>query len=173
MSPQTLDWILAAIVLLFVLNGFYQGLIHMLGSIVGLVIGIGVASRFDAAVGSWIAGATGWNKDICVIIGFVLVLLAFTRVFGFVLDLLEKTFKFMKIPLIGLANRVSGGTLGFFEGVLVVGATLIIIKTLPFPVLVKTISISSLAGSLMAAAALLLPLLPKSIRDLYSVSNLK
>lgn len=168
MSPQTLNLILVAIVLLFVLNGFFQGLIHMIGSIVGLVVGVGVASRWDAALGGWIFGATGWSQNICTIIAFVLILLVFTRVFGFVLHLLEKTFGFMKIPLVGLANRLAGGVLGFFEGVLVVGSTLIIIRSLPFPNFSLTIAQSGLAASLMAAATLLLPLLPKQIRDLYS-----
>jgi uncharacterized membrane protein required for colicin V production len=168
MNPATLNLILVAIVLLFVLNGFFQGLIHMIGSIVGLLVGVMAASRFDAALGGWIAGATGWSLNICTIIAFVVILLVFTRVFGLVLHLLEKTFGFMKIPLVGLANRLAGGVLGFFEGVLVVGLTLIIIKTLPFPNFSLTITQSGLAASLMAAATLLLPLLPKQIRDLYS-----
>jgi hypothetical protein len=74
----------------------------------------------------------------------------------------------MKIPLVGLANRTAGGVLGFFEGVFVVGATLIIIKTLPFPI-VATLAGSTLAGSLIAAASILMPLLPKSIQELYKM----
>jgi len=173
MSTQTLDLILALTVILFLTNGFFQGVIHMIGSFIGLLIGVGVASRFDVEVGAWVSGTTGWNKDICIIIGFVLVLIVFTRVFGIVLHVLENTFKFMKIPLVGLANRVVGGVLGFFEGVLVVGSTLIIIKTLPFPNLANSISASGLAGALMVAASLLLPLLPKSVRELYSVTPAK
>ncbi len=176
MSPQTLNLVLALIVVLFLLNGFFQGLIHMLGSILGLVIGVGAASRLDQAVGAWIANGTGWSQNICTIIGFVVTLMLFTRVFGVILHLLEKTFKFMKIPLVGMANKIAGGVLGFFEGVFVIGATLIIVKTLPFPGFVTAINGSNLSHSLMVAASILLPLLPKSIRDLYSLSavpNLK
>jgi Colicin V production protein. len=168
MSVQTLNLILAACVVLFLVNGFFQGLIHMLGSFLGLIIGVGVASRWDTAGGAWLHAQTGWNENICVIVAFVIILIVFTRVFGIILHVLEKAFNFMKIPLVGLANRVAGGILGFFEGVFVVGATLIIVKTLPFPI-VNTLSDSVLATSLMAAASLLLPLLPKSIQELYKV----
>jgi uncharacterized membrane protein required for colicin V production len=167
MNPQTLSIVLSIAVILFVLNGFLQGLIHMLGSIVGLVIGVGAASRWDAALGAWIASSTGWDKNVCTIIGFILILLVFTRVFGLALHILEKMFKFMKIPLVGLANKLAGGLLGFFEGIFVVGATLIIINSLPFPNFISTIAGSSVAAALIASAKLLLPLLPKSIRSLY------
>jgi len=168
MSVQTLNLILAACVVLFLVNGFIQGVIHMIGSFLGLVIGIGVASRWDTASGAWLASQTGWSQSVCVIVAFVIILILFTRIFGIILHVLEKAFNFMKIPLIGLANRVAGGILGFFEGVFVVGATLIIIKTLPFPI-VSSLSASVLAASLMSAASLLMPLLPKSIQTLYKV----
>jgi uncharacterized membrane protein required for colicin V production len=166
MSPQTLNLILAGCVIIFVINGFMQGIIHMIGSVIGLIIGVTVASRLDDNLGAWLHTQTGWSENICVIIGFVIILILFTRVFGILLHVFEKAFNFMKIPLVGIANRTAGGILGFFEGVLVVGATLIVIKTLPFPI-AKTLTESVLAGSLMSAASLLLPLLPKSIRQLY------
>jgi uncharacterized membrane protein required for colicin V production len=168
MSLQTLNLILAGCVILFVINGFFQGIIHMIGSFFGLVIGVIVASRTDTMAGAWLHTQTGWDQNICVIVAFVVILIVFTRVFGIVLHVLEQAFNFMKIPLIGLANRAAGGVLGFFEGVFVVGATLIIIKTLPFPI-VNTLATSVLAGSLMSAASLLMPLLPKTIQELYKV----
>jgi uncharacterized membrane protein required for colicin V production len=168
MTVQTLNLILAACVILFVVNGFFQGVIHMLGSILGLIVGVGVASRLDTAGGTWLHTQTGWPQALCVIVAFVIILIIFTRVFGIVLHILEKAFNFMKIPLVGLANRTAGGVLGFFEGVFVVGATLIIIKTLPFPI-VATLAGSTLAGSLIAAASILMPLLPKSIQELYKM----
>lgn len=168
MSAQTLNLILAACVVLFLVNGFFQGIIHMLGSFLGLIIGVGVASRLDTALGAWLHNQTGWNENICTILGFVIILILFTRIFGVILHVLEKAFNFMKIPLVGLANRVAGGILGFFEGVFIVGATLIIIKTLPFPI-ASTLSGSVLAASLMSAASILMPLLPKSIQQLYKL----
>jgi uncharacterized membrane protein required for colicin V production len=168
MSLQTLNLILAACVVLFVVNGFFQGLIHMLGSILGLIIGVGVASRTDTAAGAWLHGQVGWSESICTVVAFVVILIVFTRVFGVLLHVLEKAFNFMKIPLVGLANRAAGGVLGFFEGVFVVGATLIILKTLPFPI-ITTLSSSVLAVTLMSAASILMPLLPKSIQMLYKV----
>jgi uncharacterized membrane protein required for colicin V production len=169
MTPATLTAILAVAVLLFVLNGFLQGLIHMIGSIVGLIIGVAVSSRFDVEVGTWLSGATGWNKSICTVVGFVILLIVVIRVFGIILHLLEKTFGFLKIPLVGLANHLAGGVLGFFEGVFVCGATLMVIESLPFPVFTKIIAQSNLAVALIMAATVLLPLLPKQVQVLYKL----
>lgn len=167
MTPATITLVLALVVLLFIVNGFFQGLIHMLGSMLGLAVGVTVASRMDTQAGAWLAAVTGWNGGLCTIIAFVLILLIFTRVFGFVLHILENAFKLLKIPLVGLANRLAGGILGFFEGVLITGATLLVIHTLPFPEFVKALDATELAGSLAAAAIIILPLLPKSVRAIY------
>lgn len=170
MSVSTLNIVLSVAVLLFAINGFFQGLIHMLGSFVGLIVGVGVASRWDDALGAWISGSTGWDINISIIVAFVLIIIIFTRVFGLALHILENIFKFMKIPLVGIANKLAGGVLGFFEGLLVVGCTLIIISSLPFPNFTTTVAGSSIAAALIASAKLLLPLLPKSIRDIYKPS---
>lgn len=167
MTPQTVSLILAAIVIVFVIHGLAQGIIHMIGSVFGLFLGIAVASRWDTSAGAWLSSSTGWSTSVCTVIGFVLILLIFTRVFGFALHILEKTFGFMKIPLVGLANRLAGGLLGFFEGVFVVGSTLIIISSLPFAGASSLIAASSVGVALIGAAKILLPLVPKQIRDLY------
>jgi uncharacterized membrane protein required for colicin V production len=167
MSPQTLSTILFVAVLIFIIHGFYQGLIHMLGSLLGLIVGVFVASRNDVALGNWLAGATGWNKNVMAVVAFVLVVLLVTRLFGYVVGFLEKTFHIMKIPLIGLANRLAGGLFGFFEGILILGSTLLIMNGLSFIGADKIIAASALAGSMTAAAKILLPLLPKTVSDLY------
>jgi membrane protein required for colicin V production len=167
MTPQILNTILFVIVCIFIANGFFQGLIHMLGSLLGLVIGVFLASRYNAALGSWLAGATGWNKSVMAIVAFVLTILVITRLFGYVVHFLEKTFHIMKIPLIGLANRLAGAFFGFFEGIFVVGATLIVINSMTFVGADKLIGASTVAVSLIASSKILLPLLPKTISDLY------
>ena len=141
----------------------------MIGSIAGFVIGVVVASRYDVLAGAWLSGATGWNKSICTVVGFIVLLILFTRVFGVILHLLENAFRFLKIPLVGLANRLAGGVLGFFEGIFVCGSTLMVINSLPFPAISGIIGQSNLAVALIAAATLLLPLLPAQIQSLYKL----
>ena len=167
MSPQTFNTILLVIVLIFILNGFLQGLIHMLGSLLGLVVGVFLSSRYDVGLGAWFASMSGWNKNVMTVVAFVVILIITIRVFGYVVHYLEKTFHIMKIPLIGLANRLTGGLFGFFEGIFVVGSTLIIMNSLTFINADKLIAASSVAAALMASSKILLPLLPKTISDLY------
>ena len=131
------------------------------------VVGVFLASRYDVLLGAWFAGATGWNKNVMTVIAFVVIVLVIARLFGFVVHFLEKTFHIMKIPLVGLANRLAGGVFGFFEGVFVVGATLIIINSLTFVGADKIIGASAVAVSLIASSKILLPLLPKMVSDLY------
>jgi uncharacterized membrane protein required for colicin V production len=167
-SASTINFALALIIALFIINGLMQGLIHMVGSIVGLVIGVAVASRFNGVVGDWIAKSTGWNPGITTILAFILVLIVFTRVFGWLISMTERTFKVLKLPLVGLVNRIGGGALGFIEGVLILGASLILVRQLPLTSFVTSLNGSSIALGLVAAAKVLLPLLPKTVRDLYS-----
>jgi uncharacterized membrane protein required for colicin V production len=167
MSPTTLNTVLTIGVLLFVVNGFFQGLVHMIGSFIGLVLGILAASRWDAAGGAWLAAQTGWDKNVCVLLAFILILILFTRLFGVIVHFLEKALNIMKIPLVGIANKLVGAALGFFEGVFVAGSTLLVAQGLPFPDIAKTIAASSVAVALISAAKIIIPLLPKAIRDLY------
>ncbi len=167
MSAQTLSLALVAAVILFAANGLFQGFVHMLGSMIGLAVGITAASRLDASWGGRLAEITGWNPGICRIVAFIFILLVFTRIFGFLLHFLEKAFGFLKLPLVGLANRIAGGVLGFFEGVLAIGATFIIIRTMPIGAFAGSIDASEVAAAMMAAASVMLPLLPKSVRAIY------
>ena len=167
MTPQLLNTILFVIVCIFIANGFFQGLIHMLGSLLGLVVGVFIASRYDASLGAMITSATGWNVNVTTVISFVLIILVAARLFGIVVHFLEKTFHVMKIPLIGLANRLTGALFGFFEGIFIVGSTLIIINSLTFAGAGKLIGASAVATSLIASSKILLPLLPKAVSELY------
>ncbi len=139
----------------------------MLGSLLGLVIGVFFASHYNGALGAWLGGMTGWSVNIMTVVAFVVIVLVTARAFGFLVHFLEKTFRIMKIPLVGLANRLTGALLGFFEGVFVVGSTLIIINSLTFVGADKWIAASTVAVSLIASSKILLPLLPKTISDLY------
>jgi uncharacterized membrane protein required for colicin V production len=168
-SSETLNLILALTVALFVINGTMQGLIHMVGSIIGLIVGVAVASRLDEMVGAWLAGVTGWSKPVTVIIAFIVILLVFTRVFGLLVTMIEKAFKILRVPLVGLLNRIGGAALGLVEGTLVVGATLILLQGLPVGGLSGSIAGSSMAAALITAAKVIVPLLPKTVREIYQV----
>jgi len=168
MNPQTVNVILATTIGLFILNGFFQGVIHMIGSLVGLLVGVALASRFDDAVGVWISSSFGWSPGVSTIVAFIIVLILVTRIFGWILDFIEKTFKILKLPLVGIMNRLVGAALGFVEGILVVGSTLLIVTSLPFPQFIASLNASTIAISLMGAAKILIPLLPKVLRDIYA-----
>ena len=170
-SPSNVNLILALLLAFFIVNGLLQGLVHMVGSVIGLIVGIIFASRFDSILGNWIAAGTGWNKDVTVVIAFFFILIIFTRVFGWLLSLLEKSFKILKVPLVSLANRVGGGFLGIVEGVLVIGSTLILITQLPFVEFTRSIQNSAIALALITAAKILLPLVPPALRNIYELKR--
>ena len=170
-SATNVNLILTLLIAFFIVNGLLQGLVHMIGSIVGLVIGIIFASRFDIYLGDWIVRGTGWNKDVTVVVAFFIILIVFTRVFGWLLSMIERSFKILKVPLVSLANRIGGGFLGFVEGVLVIGSTLILVHQLPFADFTKSMDASAIAVALVAAAKILLPLLPQSVYKIYEIKK--
>lgn len=56
------DIILIVIVAGFGLFGLWFGLVHTLGSLIGTVFGVYLASRYYGPVAEWLIRATGWGK---------------------------------------------------------------------------------------------------------------
>lgn len=114
-----IDTAFLVIIALFTLFGFWFGLIHTLGSVVGFFAGIFVASRlYDY-----------WDIGIGLkIFLFVFIFLLIGRLVGLLFLILNKAFRLVKIiPFTSLINRILGAALGFVEGIfVVVGAVFIV-----------------------------------------------
>ena len=101
--------------------GFGKGLIKMVFSLVGIILGVILAGQFYDTVGSWFSFFG--NEDVANILGFILIL-------GVVMVMAELLARFLRgmisIVLLGWVDRLAGATLGALIGVIFVSAGLAI-----------------------------------------------
>jgi membrane protein required for colicin V production len=164
---------IALLVLLggFILAGFWFGVIHMVGSLVGLILGAVLAGRFYDDAALWAAPYLGGNSKLASILMFFLIFVLVTRLVGLLVLLADKVFKFVAIiPFLKSFNRLLGALFGLIEGTLVLG--LVVYFAGRFPVnaaFEMALRNSQIARALNVIGTLLAPLLPKALRALQSV----
>lgn len=125
-----LDVVLLLTIAGFVFYGLFFGFIRTVGSLLGLIIGLWVATLFYAQafsiVQSMAFGADAIGKTLTFFILFTLV----NRVVVLVFALLDRTFDFFSIiPFLKTINRLAGAVFGLIEGGFVLGFVLYIIQS--------------------------------------------
>ncbi|MBI4092541.1 MAG: CvpA family protein [Candidatus Kerfeldbacteria bacterium] len=167
----TLDWIILAYIALAVINGFRSGLIHMIGSIIGVVVGVALAGRWYDPVGSWLGAFVFSDPLIAQVVGFSVLMLIFNRLFGLAFVLLNKVIRIINIiPGVSGLNRLAGAGLGFVEAVLIAGVTLYLAtKFNVSPGWSEALEQSVLRPMLVGIAQIVVPLLPNAIKSVQSI----
>lgn len=164
------DLILILIVFGFGWFGFWFGLIHAVGGLIGLILGAAVASRYYDNLASKILFIFNGNVNLANIISFLIIYIVGNRLVGFVFYILDKILKpITNLPFLKTINRLGGGIIGLIEGVLTVGLFLYFIGRFPLPWLANLIENSKIAWYFVKMANLLLPLLPEMLKKLESI----
>lgn len=161
-----LDFLLVLSITGFVWFGFWFGIIHMVGGVVGTVAGAYLAGEFydklAAPFEAMLQTHSGWVK----LLAFIVIFIAANRLVGFAFYLLDRSFAFLRrIPFLKTINHMGGAILGLFEGALVLGLTLYLGSRVELPPAIDAAIYSShVAQSLTVFAGLLVPLLPEALR---------
>lgn len=154
----------------FMLAGLWFGVIHLIGSLVGLSLGAFVAGRFYPQFAVVVALFAG-EGNLAKVISFILLFIVTTKLIGLAFHLLEKVFNFVAvIPFLKTFEHLLGAVLGLIEGILILGLAVYFAGKFP----IASASEGLLAGSWMARllniiGGLLAPLLPKAVQALQSV----
>ncbi|MBT4121219.1 MAG: CvpA family protein [Candidatus Magasanikbacteria bacterium] len=164
------DVILLIIISGFAMFGFWFGLIHTLGSLLGTILGAFLASRWYEPMGEWLANITGWEGNVPKVVMFIIAFVVINRLVGFGFWIFEKTTDIVtKLPFIKGINRFLGMMLGIFEGILTLGLILYFIDKVPLSEhFMGYIDGSFMAPFLTSTAAILIPLLPDALKLLES-----
>lgn len=117
-----LDIVIIVYLVISVISGLVQGLIKTLLSIIGVIVGILLASHFYTQLGGILTFIS--NRDAANVAGFIIILLVVMAVFSIIAWILRS---FIKAIMLGLADKLGGGVLGFFLGALSISAILAII----------------------------------------------
>lgn len=108
--------ILIAIVIVFIIHGWFAGFIKSFGDLVGLVAGLvvgGYAVRYLEGQLHLI------DNPVAAVIVYLAVLGVMTWLVGWLFSLIDKLYKLASIiPFLGLINKFAGALLGLVEGVI-------------------------------------------------------
>lgn len=166
------DGVLIAVIAGFTIAGFWFGLVHMIGSIVGIIVGALVAGQFFEDVAPYLNFLTGDRENLSMVIAFIVIFVVTTRVVGLLFNLVERFFKFVSfIPFFKTINRIAGALIGAAEGTIIVGLFLLFSARFPYTDrLTDLIAGSNIARFTLDVAEILAPLLPDLVvqaKDLF------
>ncbi len=157
---NSIDIIIIAIVGLSGILGIYWGIIRQVLSIVGLVAGIVLASRYGPAVADWLSSFISDDR-VAQAIGFFGVLLGTSALASFLASLLHR---FAGLLFLGWADHLAGGVLGAVQGSMFVVVLLTIAAASPNEGLSAALRDSQYAERFMQVFSFVLVLLPESLR---------
>lgn len=164
------DIVLLIIISSFALFGLWFGLVHTLGSLIGTVFGVYLASRYYEPAANWVINFSGWNQNYVKVIIFVITFMLITRLVGFIFLIMEKVLTiFTRLPFIHGLDRLLGAVFGAVEGAIVVGVSLFFISRFPINLtFMDGLEHSQLAPPLVKLASILVPFFPEALRMLRS-----
>src|SRR3989338_241187 len=162
---QLIDTVLLVILIMFVSFGFWFGLVHSLGALVGVVAGAFIAGRSFEPMAQWIHTVVGGSLNIERVIVFILIFTIVNRIVGFIFWLVERLYKVVAVlPFLKTIDRLLGAAFAFLEGAFVLGLTLSVALHFKIPLLQAAVSNSNLAKTLVNISKFLEPLLPAALR---------
>lgn len=165
-----LDFILLVTLFFFTFSGFWFGLIHSLGALIGTIAGVLLAGHYFEQLQAVIQPVFMTNENLAKIVAFLLIFIVVNRLVGLVFWLINKIFNVIAvIPFLKTINRLTGALLGFLEGTLVLGVVLVLIGKFPFAdFIIPAIQASGVAKYLIYIGNILVPLLPELVRQARS-----
>lgn len=167
------DLILLLILFCFISFSFWLGLIQTLGGIVGLFLGVWISGMYYEPFAAWLGPYLLDHENVAKVIAFIVIFTIVNRLVGLIFYLINKIFNLISIiPFLKSINRLAGALLGFVEGVLILGAILLMVSHFPISEwLTQIIEGSRVASWLLKIANIVLsPLLPEIIIQIQSVA---
>jgi membrane protein required for colicin V production len=162
----TIDYIFLALILISALLGFRKGFLGMLGSLIGLILSILIASRMYPMAADWFGGTNVAN-----IVSFILIFIISTKIISIIFWVLGKLFEVVTIlPFIESFDKLLGGILGLAQGI--IGMAVIVYFLNKFPVndwLTDQLSTSIVTSVLLTIGGFFGPLFPEAIKKLKSI----
>lgn len=161
-----LDLILIGLIAVFAFFGFWFGLVSTIGSLLGSVVGVFLASRFYMYPADWLIKLTGWTGNFPKFVSFAFGFLVINRLVGIGFYLADKAlFVITSLPIIHSTNKILGLIFGVAEGIIVIGISLYFYQKFPFwQPLTDQLGASKIAPFCINTASLLWPLLPEVLK---------
>lgn len=167
-----IDVILLIIIAGFVFYGLFAGLIRTIGSLVGLIVGAILASRFYLVVYDMFDWLDFGYANLGKVASFIILFSILSKLVSLGFYFIEKIFNIISIiPFLKTFNRIGGGIFGLIAGSLSVGLVLYVASKYAIitSLFGKWLLASKIAPVLIAAAKVLLPLLPDVLKKIQGL----
>lgn len=150
----------------FALFGLWFGFVHTVGSLLGTVLGVYLASRYYEVGADWLIHITGWGENVSKVVVFIIAFIIINRLVGVVFWFLQRFGKmFTSLPFIKSLDRLLGLVFGAIEGMITIGVIVYFINFFPFnDHILSQIDESTLAPYADDIASVMIPLLPEGLR---------
>lgn len=156
---SSVDTGMVVVILVCGVMGAYWGFIRQLLSIVGLIAGAALASRYDRAVGDAISSVIA-DPVLASAAGFVLVFLAVSTAASLVASMVRE---FAGLLFLGPVDHLLGAALGVLQGILVCAMVVITAATFSNPLWAPYVQESVVAPLIArAGGGILLTFLPET-----------
>ena len=161
------DLVLLLVLLGFVWFGLWHGLVRTISGIVTFVLSLIIASRWYEFLALKILALLGDNFTLSRILSFLLIFLVAQAIIFFIFRALNKVFDF---SILKIFNRLAGALFGLIQGGLILGFILYFSSKIPIGVAWSNfLETSVVASILIGFSNILLPLLPKAIKQIQSL----
>lgn len=152
----------------FGLFGLFMGLINVIGSLTGMLLGLYLASRYYEVAANWLIKTTGWGDNFSKVLMFVIAFFIINRLVGLIFWFLEKIFGLVThLPFMNSINRFLGMIFGLLEGVFAIGIVFYFFSKFPFGDTFMTwVATSKVIPQCVHIASILWPLIPVALKTL-------
>jgi membrane protein required for colicin V production len=158
---NTLDTLLVVVLVVSAGLGLYWGLIRQLLSVVGLIAGIVLATRYSGRVADALSSFIS-NDMATQVLGFLFVLISVSAAASLLATILRRS---VGLLFLGWADHLLGGLLGLFQGALACTVILMVVALAPTERFASALADSRIVPWLARAGSLaLLPFLPDSFQ---------
>lgn len=158
---NTVDVLILAALFLSTILGMYWGLIRQVLSVIGLVAGVLVASRYSGGVAETLSSFIS-NPQAAQVIAFIGIMIIVSALASFLATVLHQA---IGLLFLGWLDHLAGGVIGFVQGVLfctiIVGAA----ATLPNEGINAALADSQVAMTMVRVFGVVLALVPESFRE--------
>jgi membrane protein required for colicin V production len=156
-AMSTLDMVLIGVIVFCGLLGIYWGFIRQVLSVVGLVAGLVLASRYGGRVADGLSSFLT-NDTVAQALGFLLVLIAVSALVSLLATLLRR---FVGLLFLGWLDHLIGGVLGLVQGTLLCTVILLVAAVFPTDLFANALETSRVAPQLVrVVGSLVLVFLP-------------
>lgn len=163
---NTVDVILAILLLYGMIRGFFRGFFAELASLVGFIAGIYGAIYFSPYLGGFLAEIVSWNPQVIKILSFAITFLIIVFLISLAGKFLTQAASF---AMLGIVNKLLGAAFGLIKSAVVTSVIMIFFHGTNGKVeLVEeaTLDASILYYPINAIAPAILPAIIKEVKEL-------